>query len=225
MEEMLFGKKKRSSVADGSIDFGDMTPAGWSNSSVLTSAVKAPNGDDCAEWRSDGSSCLRMDMTELFGQSSFSIGYYYRASSYQPQYGTAPPSGRIFQLDSFSSIRAIACTVLPGTGTSSQPLYDGVGYDGKVGYSNSHRSPVNTWCHFLLSFDRETNTIRAFFDGVRFLQDSCRPPFSMMMALGGISDRSGVTGANDARYGFRGLMSTPRYTGDVVVDNFNPLDW
>jgi len=208
----------------GIIQFSSMTPrTTWAGSGTATSATIAPNGDSCNLWSDTGASCLQYDLAPTLGLNSFTVGFFINPTSYQPQYGNSPPQAWILQIGPFSGLN-LNYVVMSGTGTATYPKTGSVGGSVSGAYSDT-ASPVGTWRHVAMAYERSTGTITGFIDGKPFGPAQGANPSNLNMYIGGIGDRSGYTGGNSARYGYRGLISQFRYELVARTQTFDPLTW
>lgn len=219
LEELLFGSSRipQHDVTQP-LDFSAMSNRGWAGSETTATTELAPNGDACEVWGNTGASSKYLDMTALLGTAPFTIGAYFKPSSYQGAYGTAAPAGWVFQLGPYSG-PMIYMVARPGIGPGT-PLLNSVNttYD-------TLTTPVGVWRHLAFSYDPATGKLSGFTDGHRFGEATSANPSSRILSIGGAGDRVGQTGTSLARYGFRGLVSAIRYTNTFRTDDFDPLTW
>lgn len=216
MFELLAGEHNVTTVSDKTLDFSDFTSRAWSGAAPAASSTLAPNGDACQDF--SASSSVFLDIATKIGEGPFTIGAYIRPSSYQAQYGTSPPTGIVFQIGSFSG-GYNAVWARPGTGTATHPKT--ISY---LTFSDQF-APVGQWRHIAAAYDPTTRMCRLFVDGVDYNEAQGVAINSFTLSLGGIGDRPGVTGSNDARYGYRGLLSQVRVRNGYQKGNFDPLTW
>lgn len=219
IETLLTGKGIIPVGPSNSIDFSAMTPRSWSGSAPTASATLAPNGDACQAYADTGAASTLIDLTSLLGSDGFTIGAYFYPTSYQAQYGTAAPSATVFHLGPFSGVN-IGGSMRPGTGTGSL-LTNSFG----TTIIDTESSPVGAWRHMAFSYDPVTKLLRGFSNGRYVGQQTNNPPTTKILSVGGIGDRSGVVGGNQARYGYRGLVSVIRFSIGAITDSFDPLAW
>lgn len=216
MLELLSAALVGNRVSDKTLNFSDFQNRNWAGSAPASSTVLAPNGDPTQNFSAASSTFL--DIGSKIGEGPFTIGVYVQPSSYQAQYGNSAPVGQVFQIGAFSS-GYNALSVRPGTGTASYPkTVSFVVYSDQV-------APVGEWHHVAAAFDPATSTCRLFVDGKNYGDAIGAAVAALTLSLGGIGDRPGFTGANDARYGYRGLMSTVRVRGGLQSDDFDPVTW
>ena len=220
MLESLLSAQNVTYVRDATpIDFSALSSRTWAGADTTATAELAPNGDECQVWGNTGASSKLIDLTSRIGTGRFTIGAYFKPSSFQPQYGTEAPTAWVFQLGPFGNSSHVFAA-RPGTGTGANltntltgPLID------------THVTPVGVWTHLAFSFDPGTGKILGFTNGQKFGEGTADNPASRILSIGGIGDRSGVVGANNARYGYRGLVSAVRFTTTLQTADFNPLTW
>ena len=216
MFELLAGEQHVTTVSDKTLDFSDFTSRTWSGAAPTASSTLAPNGDMCQNF--SASSSVVLDIDSKIGDGPFTIGAYIQPSSYQGQYGSSPPTGIVFQIGTFSG-GYNAVWARPGTGTATHPKTISF-----LTFSDQ-TAPVGQWRHVAAAFDPTTRMCRLFVDGVDFNEAQGVAISSRTLSLGGLGDRPGITGSNDARYGYRGLMSQVRVRKGYQKGNFNPLVW
>lgn len=219
-----FDDKTEQNGPKGVVQFSEMTPrTGWAGSSTTSSATIAPNGDSCNMWSDTGASCLQYDLTSALGSNSFTVGFFISPTSYQAQYGNSPPQAWVIQIGPFNS-QFLNYIVMSGAGTATYPKTGMVGNSFTGAYSDT-ASPVGTWRHVALSYDRSENSLMGFIDGRPFGSMQTASPTNMTMFIGGIGDRSTATGGMQTRYGYRGLISVVRYELVARTQAFDPLTW
>lgn len=216
MNELLLSGVRQRQVSDKKLDFSEFTNRSWAGAETLASSILAPNGDATREFTA--SSSVFLSIADKIGEGAFTIGAYIRPSSYQAQYGNSPPSGNVFQIGAFAT-GYNALVARDGSGTASYPKTISYGV-----YSDQY-ALIGAWRHVAAAYDPVTSQCGLFVDGVFHGKAVGTKVTEMILGLGGIGDRAGVVGANQARYGYRGLISDVRVRKGFQSLNFNPLTW